>query len=50
MATLPLSKEKQGSHPSRKSISHSDDDSRDEGEGEAVPEDSDNEEVTKVTL
>ena len=37
MNTLPLLKEKQGSHPfSQVFVTHSDDDSRDEGEGEVL--------------
>ena len=44
MTTLLLPKEKQGSSPSRPTVSHSVDDSRDDGEGEVVSEDSNSEE------
>ena len=50
MAILPLPKEKQGSFPSRSSVSHSINASRDESEREAVSDDSNSEEEEKYEL
>ena len=47
MATLPFSKDKQGSRPSKPTIGHSTDDSREEDKEEVVSVDSDSEEEEK---